>query len=74
MPRAKFPDYVLCLGGKPAVIVEAKRLVVDPTKPDLLSKQAAQVASYTSVVGCRWGVLTDGLGREVGVWPGPCQH
>jgi predicted type IV restriction endonuclease len=48
-------DYVLLAQGRPAVVVEAKRLGAP-----LGAKEAAQVVKYASVLGVRWGVLTDG--------------
>jgi len=48
-------DYVLNVNGAPAVVVEAKRL---DTK--LGVEHAAQVIKYASVMGVRWGLLTNG--------------
>lgn len=48
-------DYVLNAGGEPAIVVEAKRL---DTK--LGVEHAAQVIKYASVMGVRWGLLTNG--------------
>lgn len=48
-------DYVLLREGSRVAVVEAKRLGAE-----LGSKQAAQLVKYTSVLGLRWGVLTDG--------------
>jgi hypothetical protein len=50
-----FADYVLNVQGKPAIVVEAKRLGAA-----LGAKEAAQVIKYASVLGVRWGLLTDG--------------
>lgn len=49
-------DYVLNVNGKPAIVVEAKRLGAK-----LGVEQAAQVIKYASVLGVRWGLLTDGM-------------
>lgn len=48
-------DYVLNVQGEPAIVVEAKRL---DTKLDAM--HAAQVIKYASVMGVRWGLLTNG--------------
>jgi hypothetical protein len=48
-------DYVLNVNGDPAIVVEAKRL---DTK--LGVEHAAQVIKYASVMGVRWGLLTNG--------------
>jgi hypothetical protein len=48
-------DYVLNVNGKPAIVVEAKRLGAK-----LGVEHAAQVIKYASVLGVRWGLLTDG--------------
>jgi hypothetical protein len=48
-------DYVLNVDGAPAIVVEAKRL---DTK--LGAEHAAQVIKYASVIGVRWGLLTNG--------------
>jgi Type I restriction enzyme R protein N terminus (HSDR_N) len=48
-------DYVLNVEGEPAIVVEAKRL---DTKLDAM--HAAQVIKYASVMGVRWGLLTNG--------------
>lgn len=48
-------DYVLNLAGEPAIVVEAKRV---DTK--LGAEHAAQVIKYASVIGVRWGLLTNG--------------
>jgi hypothetical protein len=50
-----FADYVLNVNGKAAIVVEAKRL---GAKLDVV--HAAQVIKYASVLGVRWGLLTDG--------------
>lgn len=50
-----FADYVLQPSGKPAVVVEAKKLGAT-----VGAKEAAQVVKYASVLGLRWGVVTDG--------------
>jgi type I restriction and modification enzyme subunit R-like protein len=50
-----FADYVLNVKGKPAIVVEAKRF---GTKLDV--EHAAQVIKYASVLGVRWGLVTDG--------------
>lgn len=50
-----FADYVLCSGGKRIAVVEAKRLGAR-----LGAKEAAQVVKYASVLGVRWGIVTDG--------------
>jgi hypothetical protein len=50
-----FADYVLRAGGKSVMVVEAKRLGLT-----LGSQHAAQVTKYASVLGVRWGLLTDG--------------
>ena len=50
-----FPDYVLHSNGHAVVAVEAKRLGT-PLGP----KEAGQLVSYCSVLGLRWGLLTDG--------------
>ncbi len=50
-----YPDYVLRAGGKPVVAVEAKRI-----GHRLGPKEAAQIVKYASVLGLRWGLLTDG--------------
>jgi hypothetical protein len=59
-----FPDYILRAGGKRAIAVEAKRLGAA-----LGEKEAAQLVSYCSVVGVRWGILTDG--RQLQVYDAP---
>jgi hypothetical protein len=48
-------DYVLNVKGKPAIVVEAKRL-----ETKLGVEHAAQVIKYASVMGVRWGLLTNG--------------
>lgn len=48
-------DYVLNVNGKPAIVVEAKRL-----ETKLGVEHAAQVIKYASVMGVRWGLLTNG--------------
>jgi len=50
-----FPDYVLRSGGKPVIAVEAKRI-----DHGLGPKEAGQVVKYCSVLGLRWGLLTNG--------------
>jgi hypothetical protein len=50
-----FPDYVLHAGGMPAIAVEAKK-IDHPLGP----KEAGQVVKYCSVLGLRWGLLTNG--------------
>ncbi len=50
-----FADYVLRCGGRPVAVVEAKRLGAP-----LGAKEAAQVVKYASVLGVRWGIVTDG--------------
>jgi hypothetical protein len=50
-----FADYVLNIKGKPGIVVEAKRLGAN-----LGAKEAAQAIKYASVLGVRWGLLTDG--------------
>jgi len=50
-----FADYVLHADDRAVAIVEAKRLGAP-----LGSKEAAQVVKYASVLGVRWGLLTDG--------------
>jgi len=50
-----FADYLLNVDGKAAIAVEAKRLGAK-----LGAKEAAQVIKYASVLGARWGLLTDG--------------
>jgi predicted type IV restriction endonuclease len=59
-----FPDYILRANGKRAMAVEAKRLGAA-----LAEKEAAQLVSYCSVVGVRWGALTDG--RQVLIYDAP---
>lgn len=59
-----FPDYILRASGARVIAVEAKRLGAP-----LGEKEAAQLASYCSVVGVRWGVLTDG--RQLQVYDAP---
>lgn len=59
-----FPDYILRTGGQRVMAVEAKRLGAP-----LGEKEAAQLVSYCSVVGVRWGVLTDG--RQLHVYDAP---
>jgi type I restriction and modification enzyme subunit R-like protein len=59
-----FPDYILRAGGQRVMAVEAKRLGAQ-----LGEKEAAQLVSYCSVVGVRWGVLTDG--RHLHVYDAP---
>jgi hypothetical protein len=49
-----FADYVLRVGDRVAC-VEAKKLGAQ-----LGPKEAAQVVKYASVLGLRWGILTDG--------------
>lgn len=49
-----FADYVLRVGERVAC-VEAKKL-----SAPLASKEAAQVVKYASVLGLRWGILTNG--------------
>lgn len=49
------PDYVLRIGGKPAIAVEAKALGIT-----LGEKEAGQVTGYCGTLGVRWGLLTDG--------------
>jgi hypothetical protein len=48
-------DYVLQPGGQRAMVVEAKKLGAP-----LGAKEAAQVVKYASVLGLRWGAVTDG--------------
>lgn len=50
-----FPDYVLRSAGKAVIAVEAKRM-----GHQLGSKEASQLVKYCSVLGLRWGLLTDG--------------
>jgi hypothetical protein len=50
-----FPDYVLRAAGNAVVAIEAKR-IGHPLGP----KEAGQLVKYCSVLGLRWGVLTDG--------------
>jgi predicted type IV restriction endonuclease len=50
-----FPDYVLCVNGRPAIAIEAKKLGAP-----LGAKEAAQVVAYCSNLGVRWGAVTDG--------------
>jgi hypothetical protein len=50
-----YPDYVLRSNGSRVVAVEAKRI-----GHPLGSKEAAQLVKYGSVLGLRWGLLTDG--------------
>jgi predicted type IV restriction endonuclease len=50
-----FADYVLRLSGQPALVLEAKKL-----GSPLGEKEAAQVVKYASVLGVRWGIVTDG--------------
>jgi predicted type IV restriction endonuclease len=50
-----FPDYILRSSGVRVAAVEAKRI-----GHPLGAKEAAQVVKYTSVLGLRWGLLTDG--------------
>ena len=59
-----FPDYVLRASGKRVMAVEAKRLGAP-----LGEKEASQLVSYCSVVGVRWGALTDG--RHIHVYDAP---
>jgi hypothetical protein len=55
-----FPDYVIRSGGHPVMAVEAKRI-----GHDLGPKEAAQIVKYGSVLGLRWGLLTDGRYLQV---------
>ncbi len=50
-----FPDYVLYSRGRKVISVEAKRI-----GHPLGAKEAAQIVKYGSVLGLRWGLLTDG--------------
>lgn len=50
-----FPDYVLRSAGEPVIAVEAKRI-----GHQLGAKEASQLVKYCSVLGLRWGLLTDG--------------
>jgi predicted type IV restriction endonuclease len=50
-----FADYVLSASGDRALVVEAKKL-----GSPLGTEQAAQVIKYASVIGLRWGLVTDG--------------
>ncbi len=50
-----FPDYVINIGGNPAIALEAKRL-----GSRLGPKDAAQAVAYCSNLGVRWGAVTDG--------------
>lgn len=65
-----FADYVLRVDNEPAIVVEAKKLGTS-----LGADHAAQVVKYSSVLGIRWGVVTDGKilrvydGRIPGVPP-----
>jgi predicted type IV restriction endonuclease len=59
-----FSDYVLRAAGERVMAVEAKRLGAT-----LGDKEASQLVSYCSVVGVRWGVLTDG--RQLQVYDAP---
>jgi predicted type IV restriction endonuclease len=59
-----FPDYILRASGHRVMAVEAKRLGAA-----LGDKEAAQLVSYCTVVGVRWGTLTDG--RLVQVYDAP---
>jgi predicted type IV restriction endonuclease len=49
-----FRDHVLRSNGKPAIAVEAKNI----GQP--LAEEAGKVVKYCSVLGLRWGVVTDG--------------
>lgn len=59
-----FPDYVLRAGGQRVMAVEAKRLGAP-----LGEKEASQLVSYCSVVGVRWGALSDG--RQLQIYDAP---
>jgi predicted type IV restriction endonuclease len=59
-----FPDYVLRVGGGPAIAIEAKKLGAQ-----LGAKEAAQVVQYCSTLGVRWGAVTDG--RFIKVYDAP---
>lgn len=50
-----FADYVLRSNGDREVVLEAKKFGAV-----LGAKEAGQVAKYASVLGVRWGALTDG--------------
>lgn len=49
------PDYVLYSHGRRVMAVEAKQIGYP-----LGAKEAAQIVKYASVLGLRWGLLTDG--------------
>jgi Type I restriction enzyme R protein N terminus (HSDR_N) len=49
------PDYVLYSNGRRVMAVEAKQIGYP-----LGAKEAAQIVKYGSVLGLRWGMLTDG--------------
>jgi hypothetical protein len=55
-----FPDYVIRSGGHQVMAVEAKRI-----GHGLGPKEAAQIVKYGSVLGLRWGLLTDGRYLQV---------
>lgn len=55
-----FPDYVLRSDGKPVIAVEAKKF-----EHGLGPKEAGQVVKYCSVLGLRWGLLTNGRYLQV---------
>ncbi|HWT91456.1 MAG TPA: hypothetical protein VN238_00530 [Solirubrobacteraceae bacterium] len=59
-----FPDYVLRSNGQAVIAVEAKRL-----GHALGPKEASQLVKYCSVLGVRWGLLTDG--RHLRVYDAP---
>jgi predicted type IV restriction endonuclease len=55
-----FPDYVVRSGGHHVMAIEAKRIGYG-----LGAKEAAQIVKYGSVLGLRWGLLTDGRYLQV---------
>jgi predicted type IV restriction endonuclease len=59
-----YPDYVLRSAGKPVMAVEAKK-IGQPLGP----KESSQLVKYCSVLGLRWGVLTDG--RYIQIYDAP---
>lgn len=55
VPSGDVPDYVLRAAGAPVMAVEARRL-----GHPLGTREASQLVKYCSVLGLRWGLLTDG--------------
>jgi hypothetical protein len=63
----QFADYVVRVGGKAAIVIEAKRLEHSPS-----AKDAGQVVGYCSNLGVRWGAVTNG--QLIRVYDAPLLH